>query len=149
MTARDRAAAPLHTPAVASASNGDGIGSAIDRSRAELSAAVQETEAGILAVIDRVGRISGSLDAIGGPACSEIRAHCTAILEACAFQDIVGQRLVKIGDLLSRLQDGGPDLCEQPDSHEVRGPLNGPALIGEGLNQEEIERLFEEPFQAE
>ena len=56
-----------------------------------------------------------------------------AILEACAFQDLTGQRLSKLEAMLAvaPLQDVGGDPL-----------LNGPALAGEGLDQAAADRLM-------
>lgn len=123
----------------------------IHRSQAELAAAVRETESGVLKIIDTVGRIMDCLDANSKHAPTEVRNLCTSILEACSFQDIVGQRLVKIGKLLSSIEAGGhaaetvpfeAPRVSSPASGDA--PLDGPALAGEGLSQEDVERMFNE-----
>ncbi|ACG79641.1 conserved hypothetical protein [Phenylobacterium zucineum HLK1] len=57
-----------------------------------------------------------------------------AILEACAFQDLTGQRLAKldamIGDVALGRSEGDP-------------LLNGPALAGEGLDQAAADALMD------
>ncbi len=57
------------------------------------------------------------------------RLFC-AILEACAFQDITGQRLTRIEQLLSG------------DPARAGGLLNGPAGPGLGLQQADADALF-------
>tara|TARA_R110002012_G_scaffold322025_2_gene553883 strand:- start:73020 stop:73361 length:342 start_codon:yes stop_codon:yes gene_type:complete len=56
-----------------------------------------------------------------------------AILEACAFQDITGQRLTKLHTMLDTLSVKGVDADPL---------LNGPALSGEGLDQGAADRLM-------
>ena len=61
-----------------------------------------------------------------------------AILEACAFQDLGGQRLSQLEAALGAApQVGGPAL--QLDG----GLLNGPAAAGGGLDQDAIDALIE------
>ena len=52
------------------------------------------------------------------------------IMAACAFQDLVGQRLTKV----SRLVAG--------EAAPADALLNGPAAMGEGLSQAEADALF-------
>ena len=76
------------------------------------------------------------------------------IFESCSFQDITGQRINKVIKTLSYIEDrvssiidvlGLPepeDTGEEPkDSHAAL--LNGPALEGQGVNQDEVDALFD------
>ena len=56
-----------------------------------------------------------------------------AILEACAFQDLTGQRLTKLATMITRvgLQSSKDDPL-----------LNGPALTGQGLDQSAADTIF-------
>tara|TARA_R110000782_G_scaffold62572_2_gene128585 strand:- start:1110 stop:1463 length:354 start_codon:yes stop_codon:yes gene_type:complete len=56
------------------------------------------------------------------------------VLEACAFQDITGQRLSKLGTLLS-----GTARADQDEN----SLLNGPALAGQGLDQDAADLLVQ------
>jgi len=72
----------------------------------------------------------------GGPAALDrLEAKLCAILEACAFQDLVGQRLSQLEAALGAAA-GGPSL--QLDG----GLLNGPAPPGQGLDQAAIDALL-------
>ena len=73
----------------------------------------------------RAGQAS-ALDAIERTLC--------AILEACAFQDLTGQRLSKLDLMIGAvtLHDGPGDPL-----------LNGPALAGEGLDQSGADALMQ------
>ncbi len=64
-------------------------------------------------------------------ALDEMEATFCAILEACAFQDLTGQRL-------SRLKAHSLRVAYSEDAL-----LHGPASAGAGLNQESADRLFE------
>lgn len=68
-----------------------------------------------------------------------IDAELTRIMEACAFQDIVGQRL---SQLVAAPGYGAPSVSAGA------GLLNGPAPPGEGLNQTGIDALMQPSGQA-
>lgn len=62
-----------------------------------------------------------------GEALSRIEAGFLAVLEACAFEDLIGQRLARLA--VSGSERSGP---QDP-------LLNGPAAPGRGLGQEDID----------
>jgi hypothetical protein len=66
-------------------------------------------------------------------ALDSIERTLCAILEACAFQDLTGQRLSKLEGMIGRasIDGGGGDPL-----------LNGPALPGQGLDQAAADHLF-------
>ncbi|MBS0295627.1 MAG: hypothetical protein JSR45_04895 [Proteobacteria bacterium] len=67
------------------------------------------------------------------PSLAELEGSLGRILQACAFHDIVGQRLAELRRMLST-----------PDAALARDPLlNGPALPGEGLDQAAIDALLQ------
>lgn len=57
-----------------------------------------------------------------------------AILEACAFQDLTGQRLSKLNGMIGALS------LQQPGGDPL---LNGPALAGQGVDQALADRLLD------
>jgi len=79
------------------------------------------------------------------------------IFEACAFQDITGQRVSKIVKVLSRIEErinhladslgiedaegAGEMTAEEKRRHDLL--LNGPAIAGPETKQDEIDALFE------
>ena len=81
-----------------------------------------------------------------------------AILEACAFQDLVGQRASKVRKLLESLEErfhslvhetGVPDRFDDIDEDELAEErrrkeliLHGPQMSGEGVSQDEIDALL-------
>ncbi len=83
---------------------------------------------------------------------------CMEIFEACSFQDITGQRISKvvstlnyIEDYMTRLTkawvhqaDNAATMADEVDIDEEADLLNGPALEGEGVNQQDIDTLFDE-----
>ncbi len=71
-----------------------------------------------------------ALDAFEGAFC--------AILEACAFQDLVGQRLSQLEDLIGETS---------PDRAAADDPLlNGPPPAGQGLDQAATDGLMRTLF---
>lgn len=96
-------------------------------------------------------------------ATNHIKSSCMAILEACSFHDLCSQRLTKVDGTIDRLTHGAKavqDLVggnisssehilmdgEVPPPAEddpEAGLLNGPALDGEGVDQDDIDRLFD------
>jgi len=83
-----------------------------------------------------------------------VQDHAIQILEACIFNDLVGQRLSKVtGELttvearLTRLSEelGVPDHAEveTPTDHRNRDLiLNGPQLSHSDVQQDDIDKLF-------
>jgi hypothetical protein len=77
----------------------------------------------------------------GEPAAlSELEGVFCAILEACTFQDLVGQRLSQLEDLLGDAVTN-PALAVDP-------LLNGPAAAGQGLDQAAADGLMRTLFPA-
>lgn len=84
---------------------------------------------------------------------------CMEIFEACSFQDITGQRISKVVSTLNYIEEylarltkawghhidstDSADAMQAEDDEETE-LLNGPALDGEGVNQDEIDTLFDE-----
>jgi chemotaxis regulatin CheY-phosphate phosphatase CheZ len=70
----------------------------------------------------------------GQPAALDnIERTLCAILEACAFQDLTGQRLSKLNTMIAAV-----GLRAVP----IDPLLNGPALAGEGLDQGAADAIF-------
>lgn len=84
-----------------------------------------------------------------------VQANCSKIFEACAFQDLTGQRIGNViktlglvdSHLEALLELLGPDFEEDEDEEDDREGddklLNGPALEGEGISQDDIDKLFD------
>lgn len=89
---------------------------------------------------------------------SAIDAHCMTIFEACSFQDITGQRVSKVIETLKHIEErvthfasntgvadlSGPMSDEERQSNARRDEqiLNGPALVGDGVNQKDIDDML-------
>jgi len=87
----------------------------------------------------------------------EISANGADVFEACSFQDITGQRITKVVKSVTYVEDRVNALInvwgkEEIDKIEVKPEvektedeklLAGPALEGEGITQDEIDKLFD------
>lgn len=75
-----------------------------------------------------------------------LRACTMRIFEACAFQDLVAQRVKRIASLIREIEerlDGIVDPTEVALAAPAQASLtNGPALPQEAPGQDEIDRLF-------
>lgn len=135
----------------------------IVRATEELDFVVRSTERAtseILGSAERILEIVAELKAKGveDPLCDELDTHGTNLMMACSFQDLTGQRMTKVVNTLRYLETrvnamieiwgiteedaaGLPDGAEasRPDAHL----LNGPAREGEGVAQDDIDRLLE------
>ena len=131
----------------------------IPRAGLELEAIVTATEEATGSIMDAAEEIM-SADPASENYGETVNDACMRIFEACSFQDITGQRITKvvstltyIEERLHGLQDAwGPDIAdaegEAPEiaGHEDARPdkdlLNGPALDGEGIKQDQVDDLL-------
>lgn len=130
----------------------------LPRAGRELEAIVRSTE-------EATNRIMGAAEAIMAAETAEpevfralVGERCMEIFEACSFQDITGQRITKVVETLTyieqrvgRLKDAlGAEFDETAPADRREGDarlLNGPALEGEGIAQDEVDRLLGTPAQ--
>lgn len=132
----------------------------------ELDAVVQGTENAtnqILTAIENIERDANTLaDTLAGDEgllASNIQEQIISVYEACNFQDITGQRISKVVQVLRFVSErtdrmieiwGGADSFETVDKDEATGRegdaklLNGPALDGDEAlaSQGDIDALF-------
>lgn len=125
----------------------------------ELNAVVQETEEAANTIMGAAEEImaAGTEDA---DFAERAQTAAIRIIEACAFQDITGQRLRKVvqtlvfvEERLARLRENlGPDLEEAAGvEEEPQGEdalLNGPQLSGRAIEQADVDALFDDDFDA-
>lgn len=114
---------------------------------------VETTETAANQIMQSVEEILSARPELSPPAYrSFVEEKCLAVMEACAFQDITGQRITKVVETLLTLEDKLAGLAELLDVEAEPAPeapppgdevlLNGPAMPGEGVDQDEIDRLF-------
>jgi len=121
----------------------------------EIGMIIETTETAANQIMDSVDEIMAapqdlSLEAYRGL----VEQKCMSMMEACAFQDLAGQRSTKVIETLLHIEDKLGALAEllgdsEEQPEETPAPanlddllLNGPAMPGEGVDQDEIDRLF-------
>lgn len=121
----------------------------------EIGMIVQTTESAANQIMDAVDQIM-NLPAETAPEAyrAAVEEQCLALMEACAFQDLTGQRSTKVVETLLHIEDklGKLAALMGDDEEPVAAPvdtrtgddvlLNGPAMPGEGVDQDEIDAMF-------
>ena len=124
----------------------------------ELGGVVQATASATHTIMTAAEEILGSDDASLERYRDRVEAKLLEIFEACAFQDITGQRISKVLDALTQVERrlgrfahavNAPDAGANPDPEEALQHarrevllLNGPADEGQGIAQDDIDKLF-------
>jgi len=127
----------------------------IPRAGQELDAIVQSTEKATNTIMEAAEEMMSSdaedLDAHK----AVVDAACMRIFEACSFQDITGQRISKVVETLKFIENhigamtdvlGVSDEDATSEEEEAQGDralLNGPALEGEGIDQDKVDALID------
>lgn len=128
----------------------------LPRAGRELEAIVRSTEEATNRIMSAAEAIMAADHADPEAFRALVADRCMAIFEACSFQDITGQRITKVVETLTyieqrvgRLNDAlGAEFDESVPVDSREGDarlLNGPALEGEGVAQDEVDRLLDEP----
>ena len=115
----------------------------------ELEAILQLTETAaerILNAAERIGaRLSARLDGPGGEALRQISVDLApeieAIFEACAFQDLTGQRVRRAVEHLGRVEQTLNGTLQKLGLGEPAAVPEAP-VVGPGISQDDIDRLF-------
>lgn len=123
----------------------------LPRAGQELDAVVKETEEAtheIMASAEGLMAWTGSAAELS-PA---IEAACMKIFEACAFQDITGQRVRKVVQTIHHVEERleqlikllGGDSGEEEEANRTGDAalLNGPQLAGLGNDQNSVDAMF-------
>ncbi len=129
----------------------------------ELDAIVEHTESAtnsimenVEAIADLVGRARArTADAEVVSILGKVDEHTGEIFTACSFQDITGQRITKVVRSLKFVEErvnaligmwGRDELAAtQAEAAPVdadKALLNGPQLAGEGVSQDDVDRLL-------
>ncbi|KAF0114944.1 MAG: hypothetical protein FD149_1698 [Rhodospirillaceae bacterium] len=142
---------------------GDAGGDKFVRMADELDAIVEATEEATNIIMESVEQINALLVEVR-PAVTDAKANETldridekiqSVFEACAFQDITGQRVTKVVRLIKYVEErvnaliaiwGAPQLATVDVHEEKKGEydkyLNGPQLKGKGVSQLDIDALL-------
>ncbi len=129
----------------------------------ELDAIVAATAEATNTIMDATEVIEGVADALEGDHQNSLMDATTNIYEACGFQDITGQRITKVVNTLKEIEDKVDALVSafgdkiekvsqkaEKENKAAAAPeelsdadlLAGPQMSGEGISQEEIDRLL-------
>lgn len=136
----------------------------------ELDAIVQATEKATDTIMENVEQMDDVVnlarqhitDADALAALDTFPEKTGAIFEACAFQDITGQRITKVVNSLKFIEErvntlismwGADEIAESAGVKEqARGEyekyLNGPQLAGHGVSQADVDAMFGTPAKA-
>ena len=127
----------------------------------ELDAVVNATESATNDIMNAAEQIDDLASRLRSQAASqtdaalaeEINDRVVNIFEACNFQDITGQRITKVVNTLSYIDERVSKMMEMwgaeqvaKEGEEISGDedlLNGPAPEGEGSSQDDIDALFD------
>lgn len=121
----------------------------------ELDAIVGATEEATGAIMDACEKIEELMKDKDAALSAEVINTITKIYEACTFQDITGQRITKVVKALKAIDQkvmallkafGGDELFTVAANEDERTGderlLNGPQLNGQGVTQDDIDKLF-------
>lgn len=130
----------------------------IPRAGLELDAIVQQTEEATNTIMEAAEEIMGA-DTEDAAAYQAVTQDAVMrIFEACSFQDITGQRISKVVQTLAHIEKRVLELrdllgvtdadieealdAEKAEKSEEEELLSGPALKGEGIDQDEVDALM-------
>jgi len=125
-------------------------GERLPAAQAEIAAIRREADDGVSRILTSAEAILAVPDAGTG----EAHTHAIAILEACGFHDLIGQRLKKVAEVLGTLEArlntvagcAGVVDAEEVETASERlyreQTIKGPALNGPEVLQSEIDLLF-------
>jgi chemotaxis protein CheZ len=120
----------------------------------ELDAVVKDTEAATGQIMSEAEALLGSAPMEYPAYRAEVDAAMMRIIEACAFQDLTGQRVTKVISTLRHIEDRVSQFAEalgvtdaqraETDDERRRRELllNGPQLAGAAASQDDIDALF-------
>lgn len=137
--------------AIMSAKDSAGAERNMNHIAAELNEVVRHTEEATNKIMDHAEALQKLGDA-------KISEHAMGIMEACSFQDITGQRVKKVLQIIDQMEMridrlvsllGGGAISthaqalatgtERPDEHLMAGPQ----MAGKGVNQADVDKLFD------
>jgi len=125
----------------------------------QLDAVVGSTEEATNKIMDECDVMSGIATTLPPAQAEQLTASVTRIFEACNFQDLTGQRITKVVNALKHIEqkigalmaalgeeigaDDGVDTVAAPQHDPEKHLLNGPQMPGQGVSQDDIDRLFD------
>lgn len=138
-----------------SANLGDIKGMHIPTATDELDAIVKSTEGATMQIFSGCEEIERALPGVDEHHRNSIQMGVTKIYEACSFQDLTGQRITKVLKSIREIEAkvnsilkafGGSDVITSAGDTRSGDAalLNGPQLPGQGVSQEDIDKLLAE-----
>lgn len=128
----------------------------IPRAGMELDAIVQQTEEATNTIMESAEAIMGADPADVALFQETVQNNIMQIFEACSFQDITGQRISKVVQALSYVEERiyelrsllgiTDDYISQTADINIGDDdslLHGPSLAGEGIDQDEVDALMD------
>lgn len=118
----------------------------LQRALNEQKTAISEMETAVDRIMSAVEKIAEIDFSDRERAEHQASACCDAIMEACCFQDISGQRLTYVIETLGEVARGLDSAAEgrqaTASSPVTDGLLNGPGLPGNATEQDAVDRLL-------
>ncbi len=121
----------------------------------ELDAIVRQTEDATNTIMENAETIMGADPSDFTAYRQTVDTAVMQIFEACAFQDITGQRISKVVATLKHIEEriasvtapegeeGNETASKPKEPAKEKDPLlNGPALDGQGIDQNDVDALF-------
>lgn len=120
----------------------------------ELSAVIESTSEATFVIIGEAEKLEKLGKSLPAAEAEAVSGSVTRIYEACGFQDITGQRIKKVVTTLKTIEEKIDSLIEtlggqRPVSADPvdnrtgdAALLNGPGLPGQGISQDEIDKLL-------
>jgi chemotaxis protein CheZ len=119
----------------------------------------EQATADILTASERLQAIGAELQSAGADPklCAEIDELATNVMLSCSFQDLTGQRTSKVVQALRYIEqrvnsmiqiwgvnaaDARHAMADDSDTRRDKHLLNGPAKDGEGVSQDDIDKLL-------
>ncbi|MCJ9428460.1 protein phosphatase CheZ [Kordiimonas marina] len=150
---------------IAALQPGDLESARIPRAGLELDAIVQQTEEATNTIMEAAEEIMALDPSDMDKYVSTTQDGMMRIFEACSFQDITGQRISKVVETLSHIEQRvmelrdllgvtDHDIEEAKSAHQAevedldKALLSGPALEGEGIDQTEVDALMNDAAAA-
>lgn len=123
----------------------------LPRAGMELDAVVKETEEATHTIMAAAEGLMGWQGNVADLA-PAIEQACLKIYEACAFQDITGQRVRKVVGTIHHIEERlerlvqllGPEVGEMREEKPTgdKALLNGPQLAGQGIDQATVDAMM-------
>ena len=124
----------------------------------ELDEIVKATADATNSIMDATEEVEAVLGDVDAAVADKLTSATTSIYEACSFQDITGQRVTKVVNLMRQIETRVDALIESiGDDHlddglpssddEVKDDsdlMNGPQMPSQAVSQDDIDALFDD-----